>query len=403
MSLSFYTVLTGLHAFTEQLSVISDNLSNSETTAYKSNGISFAEVLNNAMSTNVTDSVGNGVTVQDTTASWTQGSLSSTGNSNNLAITGRGFFVVTDASGTTYYTRDGEFQYDSNENLVTATGLYVQGYKINDDGSLGSLSDINLSSSESIQATASSEITASINLNSASATGDTYSATINTYDSLGNEVPVTIAFTKSASNTWTWTASIDSATGTASGSGTLTFDSSGALESGTNPTITLTLSNGATTPQTITWNLYGSSGSTNGDVTQNASSSSLSSQSTDGTTSGSLNSISVDKNGVITGTYSNGETKKLFEVALADFSNYEGLKKTGNSLYVESSTSGTATLGVAGSNQFGTLTSGSLETSNVDTATEMANMIVAQRAYEACARMFTVESEILQTTTNMGK
>ena len=402
MSASFYTVLTGLHAFTEQLSVISDNLSNSETTAYKSNSISFAEVLNNAMSTNVTDSVGNGVTVQDTTASWTQGSLSTTGNSNDIAITGKGFFIVTDASGTTYYTRDGEFQYDENRDLVTADGLNVQGYKINDDGSLGSLSDITLSS-DAIPATATSEITASLNLNSASATSDTYSATINTYDSLGNEVPITITFTKSAANTWTWTSSIDSATGTASGSGTLTFSSSGALESGTNPTITLSLSNGAVTPQTITWELYDSSGSSNGDVTQYASSSTLSNQSQDGTATGQLKSISVDKSGLITGTYSNGETKNLYQIALADFSNYEGLKKTGNSLYIETSTSGTATVGVAGSNQFGTLTSSSLETSNVDTATEMANMIVAQRAYEACARMFTVESEILQTTTNMGK
>ena len=400
MFASFYTVLTGLNAFKEQLSVISDDIANTETTAYKSSSTSFAEVLNSAMSTNVTDSVGNGVTVQNITTSWSQGSLSETGNSNDLAITGQGFFIVTDAAGTKYYTRAGEFQYDQNSNLVTADGLNIQGYKINDDGSLGSLSDITISSGV-IPATATSNITASVNLNSASATGDTYSATINTYDSLGNEVPITITFTESASNTWTWSASIDSATGTASGSGTLTFGSSGTLASGTNPTITLNLSNGAVTPQTITWELYDSSGSSNGDVTQYASSSTLSDQSQDGTAAGQLKSRSIDKSGVITGTYSNGETKKLYQIALAEFSNNEGLKRTGNSLYIETSTSGTATVGVAGSSQFGTLTSGSLETSNVDMATETANMIVAQRAYEACAKMFTVESEILQTVINM--
>jgi flagellar hook protein FlgE len=346
--------------------------------------------------------VGNGVTLQDTAASWTQGSVSSTGNSSDLAITGKGLFIVSDASGAKYYTRDGEFQYDENRDLVTADGLNVQGYKINDDGSLGSLSDINISS-VAIPASATSEITTSINLNSASATGEIYSTTISTYDSLGNGVPITMTFTKSTANTWIWTAGIDSAIGTASGSGTLTFDSSGTLESGTNATITLDISNGANTPQAITWELYDDSGSSNGDVTQFASSSSLSNQSQDGTATGQLKNISFDESGVITGTYSNGETKKLYQVALADFTNYQGLKKTGNSLYIETSTSGSATFGVAGSNQFGTLTSSSLETSNVDTAMEMANMIVAQRAYEACAKMFTVESEILQTTINMGK
>lgn len=413
MSGSFYTAITGLNAFTEQLGVISNNIANSETTAYKSSSISFSEVLSNATSSSDNSSVGSGTAVQAVATSWTQGSISSTGNASDLAITGEGFFVVSDSSGATYYTRDGEFEYNSNKCLVTTDGLYVQGYLINDDGSFGTLTNIDLSSAETIAATATTEITTSLNLNSAADTDTTFSATINTYDSLGNEVPITITFTKSATtNTWTWETSIDSDTGTATGSGTLAFSSEGILESSTtgNPTISLTLTNGATSPQTVNWDLYTSSTSatgtttytTNGNVTQDASSSVLSGTTQDGTSSGTLSATSIASDGTITGTYSNGVTKELYQIALAAFSNNDGLAEAGSSLYKATATSGSATYGVAGSGQFGSLTSGSLETSNVDMATQLTEMIVAQRAYEACAKVITTQSEMLQTTMKMA-
>jgi flagellar hook protein FlgE len=398
MSGSFYTAITGLNAFTEQLSVISNNIANSETSAYKAGSVSFAEVLSSATS------VGNGTSVQTAATSWTQGSISSTGSTTDLAITGDGFFVVTDASGATYYSRDGEFQYDADKNLVTSSGYNIQGFAINDDGSLGSITDIDLSTEQTMAATATASITTTLNLNSAASTGDTFSAAVTTYDSLGDEVPLTITFTKSATdNTWTWAASIDSGSGTVtSGSGTLTFNTDGALLSGTDPIITLNLTNGATATQAITWDIYGASGITDGDVTQDASSSVLSNKTQDGAASGTLQSTSIDSAGVITGTYSNGQTKGLYQIALADFSNYDGLSQIGDSLYQATATSGMANIGVAGTSQFGSLTSGSLETSNVDMATQLTDMIVAQRAYEACAKVITTQSEMLQTTIKMA-
>lgn len=397
---AFSTSLTGLNAFKEQISTISNNVSNAETTAYKSEGLSFSEILSGSMSET---STGGGVSVQSINTDWTQGSLTSTGSSTDLAITGSGLFVVTSDSGVTYYTRDGSFNYDSDKNLVTSDGYAVQGYAIDDEGELGSVGDISLAAVESITATATTEISTTLNLNSATDSGETYSTSISVYDSLGNEIPVTMTFTKSSTtNEWTWSASISSDYGTASGSGTLDFDSSGALEGTTDPTITLSLTTGATASQTITWSLYGS-GATNNTLTQYASTSATSSTSQDGNAAGTLVSTSIDSDGVITGSYSNGEKKELFQIALATFTNLDGLRKTGDNLYSETAASGSATIAAAGTDSAGYLTSGSLELSNVDMAEEMSNAIIAQRAYESCAKMITVENEILQVTVNMLK
>jgi len=397
---AFSTSLTGLNAFKEQLSTISNNVSNAETTAYKSEGLSFSEILSGSMSET---STGGGVSVQSITTDWTQGSLTTTGSATDLAITGSGLFAVSSESGVTYYTRDGSFNYDSGLNLVTSDGYAVQGYTIDDDGDLGSIGDISLSSVQSIAASATTEISTTLNLNSDTDTSETYSTTVSVYDSLGNEIPVTLTFTKSDTNEWDWSAEISSSYGTVTGSGALTFDSSGALEAGTSPTITLNLTNGATASQAITWSLYDSGGDTNNTLTQYASASSTSSTSQDGHATGTLESTSIDNNGVITGSYSNGEKKELFRIALAGFTNCDGLRKTGDNLYSETAASGSATISAAGSDQAGYLTSGSLELSNVDMAAEMSSAIIAQRAYESCAKMITVENEILQVTVNMLK
>jgi flagellar hook protein FlgE len=398
--MSFYTALTGLNAFNTQISVISDNIANLETTAFKSESPTFAEILTEEYN-NSAVTVGNGVVIEGTTSSWAQGDLSSTGNSNDLAITGSGFFIVKDGTtGLSYYTRDGGFSYDDDGNLVTDSGEIVQGYLINDDGSQGLIGDITISQ-DTIAPVATTEITSEINLDSATDTSGTFSATIQAYDAKGTEIPVTISFTKTASNTWTWTASIDSQYGTTSSTGTTTFDTDGNLVSGTDPTISLDLTASGAGTQTITWNLYDDTGNTNGNLTQYSSNSVLTSQTQDGYAMGTLESVSIDSNGVITGSYSNDQTKALYQIALATFTNADGLNQLDNSLYAATASSGTAVIGAAGSGEYGSLTSGALETSNVDLASELSNLVIAQRAYQACAKLITAEDEMLKTTINM--
>jgi|WetSurMetagenome_2_1015567.scaffolds.fasta_scaffold11893_3 flagellar hook protein FlgE len=398
---SLYSSVSGLNALNAKISVISDNITNFETTGYKAENISFAEALSNSISGMAGTAQGIGVRTQDMTQTWTTGNLAETGDSNDLAITGSGFFIVEGAAGESLFTRDGSFAYNSVGQMVTADGLVVQGYSINDDGTIGSLGDITLSDGF-IAATPTTEISATVNLDSGATAGSSYSTTIDVYDSLGDSIPVQLTFTKSStSNEWTWTAGVPSSTGTATGSGTLSFDSEGNLQSDTNPEITLTLTNGAESSQVITWTLFDAGGSSNGSLTQLATDSGTASTTQNGAAAGKRVSVSVDEKGVLTGTYSNGETKALYQIALADFPNCDGLTKSGSNLYEATSDSGQAVIGTPGSGAYGSLSSGSLEMSNVDLASEMADMIVAQRAYEACAKMFTTTDEMLKTLVNI--
>lgn len=404
MFTSFYTSVSGLNSFSQQLSVISDNIANSNTTGYKGGSTSFAEVLSSSTMTSSSMVVGSGVSVQSIAEDWTQGAISNTGDATDYAITGAGLFVLSDADGLISYTRDGQFSYNADGTLVTASGYAVQGYPIDEDGNVATVyGDITFTDA-TIPATSTTSMSTTINLNSGTATGGTFSSTTNIYDSLGNAIPLTINFTKTAANTWSWAAAIPSASGSTTSTGSLTFNTDGSLAGTTDPTIALTLTTGATASQSITWDLYNAAGSTNGTMTQYAAgASSISNMSQDGAASGQIESISTDNSGVMTASYSNGVTRPLYQLALATFNNYNGLDKAGNNRFIETAESGVPIYGVAGSGQFGTMLSGSLETANVDMASEMADMLIAQRAYESCARTFTTQSEMLQTAVNMAK
>ncbi len=400
---SFYTSVSGMNAFSQQLSVISDNIANTNTTGYKSGNTSFAEILNASVMSNSSMGIGNGVLVQKIAEDWTQGAVASTGNSNDFAITGAGLFVVSDADGLVSYTRDGQFFYNADGILVTATGRAVQGYPIDADGNVSNAFGNITFTDATIPATATSTLSTSINLNSGTEIGGAFSTTINVYDSLGNAVPLTLNFTKTAANSWSWTSAIPATFGSTASSGTMTFNADGSLTAGTNPAVDLTLTNGATAAQSITWGIYNTSGTTNGTMTLYAGSSAITNASQNGASSGQIESIYTDNYGVMTASYSNGVTRPVYQLALATFNNYNGLNKAGNNLYLASAESGLPIYGVAGSGQFGVLLSGNLETANVDMATEMADMLIAQRAYESCARTFTTQSEMLQTAVNMAR
>ncbi len=123
--------------------------------------------------------------------------------------------------------------------------------------------------------------------------------------------------------------------------------------------------------------------------------------SADGYASGTLQSLSISSDGTITGTYSNGETQSLAQIALAMFNNQEGLEKIGDNLYTATTNSGSYDAVVAGTNGSGTMTSGALELSNVDLASQFSAMMVSQRAYQANTKVITAADEMLQSLINM--
>ncbi len=413
---SLYAGVSGLNASAAAMSVIGHNIANVNTIAFKANSVSFISMVSQSLTGSSGNSIGRGVQVGEISESWSQGTLGTTGNGADLAINGQGFFILKDAAGMTYYTRAGGFNFDADGNLVNSAGLAVQGYNVttvNEDGTftLGSIGDISTAGTIS-PPKVTEEISTSLNLDAAADDGDEYSTTMTVYDSLGNDIPLTITFTKNAGD-WDIVVSIpeelfDPLTPPEIDVASISFDADGILVDGTppdpDPTITLHLDNGATTPQEITWDIFNDvDGSSNGSITGYASESVTSFMSQDGYSAGTLQGISFDEQGVVTGIYTNGELTPLFQLALADFPNYQGLAAIGENLYSENRTSGQATLGVPGSGGTGLISPCSLEMSNVDLATEFVNMITSQRSFQASSRVITTSDEILQELINLKR
>lgn len=406
---SLFAGISGLNANSTAMTVIGDNIANVNTTAFKSNRASFANVLSQSLGGGGGNDIGRGVDFWGTTPVWSQGSLENTSAPMDMAINGRGFFQVVDESGSAFYTRAGEFTFNRDGDLVNPDGLLLQGYSVQSvaaDGtlSLGSISDIQIPTESTTPPSASTEFSVDVNLDSGALVGDTYSTTITVYDSLGNDIPMAVDFVKTGNNAWTWQASSSMASAVVpAGPTAITFDpATGELLGGTDPTIGLTLANGAVMP-TMTWDLYDASNLTNGDLTQYASPSTTTFQTQNGYPAGMLRSVSVDEAGVITGSYSNGQLVPLFQVALVDFPSYYGLTKMGNNLYASSLESGDAMPGMPGSGRLGTISPSAIEMSNVDLAQEFVKMITTQRAFQANSRVITTSDEILNELINIKR
>jgi flagellar hook protein FlgE len=209
----------------------------------------------------------------------------------------------------------------------------------------------------------------------------------------------------STTNEWTWSAAADSPSSITSGSsGTLTFNTDGSISGLTytdgSTGITLDPGNGATT-QTIALNA-GTASSFSG-ITQTSADSSVTISSQDGYAAGTLSDVSIGSDGLITGTFSNGQTLTLGEIMLADFNNPAGLTESGDNLYTASANSGTASIVEAGSSTSSTIKSGYLEQSNVDLSEQFTQMIIAQRGFQANARVITTSDSFLSEVVSLKR
>lgn len=409
---SLYSGISGLNANSLSMSVIGDNIANINTPSFKGNRASFASVLSQSLAGSTGNEVGRGVQLWGISSSWNQGAVETTSNPTDLAINGKGFFTVRDRNdGSIFYTRAGSFNFDNIGNLINPDGLIVQGYEatnVNPDGSftLGSISDINVPQESTNPPHATTEFRMDLNLDAGASVGDTYTTTLTVYDSLGNSIPITMTFTNTGSGAWTAAPSIPASAGTGAtiSDPNFTFDANGNLTSpAVDPTVSLTLTNGSASPQAFAWDIYDDTGVNLGDITGYASPSVTAFQTQDGYTSGSLRGVSVDEDGVVTGSYSNGQLVPLYQVVLADFPSYWGLGKMGNNLYAESRASGQPIPGTAGSASLGSISPSALEGSNVDLATEFVKMITAQRAFQANSRVITTSDEILAELINLKR
>ena len=408
MFTSFSTALSALHADSTAIDVVGNNLANLNTTGFKASEVSFHDLVSQSLGAGQGQTqVGFGVGNPVTQLQFAQGAIQSTGGLLDAAIQGDGFFVVTNASGATEYTRAGNFQVDTNGNLITASGQAVQGW-IPVNGVLnasGPTTNINLPVGSLSPPTPTSNMSVDVNLNAAAATGDTFSTSVQVYDSLGASHVVSLQFTKTTANQWQYSLSFPNTDLTSPGTpltGNLTFSSSGSLTTpaaGSAPPVLAVsgLADGAAN-MSISWNLFNG---TTPRITQFAQPSETSAQSQDGSPAANLTQISLVNGGQILAQYSNGSQVVVGQLAMANILNPESLVSAGNNGFSLSANTAIPAIGIPGTGGRGTVLGASLEASNADIAREFTNLIVFQRSYEANAKVVTTVDQLSQATINL--
>jgi flagellar hook protein FlgE len=391
--------LTGLNAANEDLSVTSNNLANVATVGFKGSRTEFADLFASTQQGAI--ATGNGVDVAEVAQQFTQGNIETTGNTLDMAVSGNGYFIVSN-NGALNYTRDGEFQLNSDGQVVTASGQLLQGYPPLANGTFntGGLGDITLTTNESQpKATSTAQITANLPADATPPADAPFNATdpnsynnttsLTVYDSLGAAHTASLYFINTAPNAWEAQLTVD---GTAVGAPQpLTYSQTGQLLTPANGQVAFPAYTPATgaLPMNMTFNFS--------NTTQYGGNFGVTAVQQNGYTTGQLTGINISQTGVVQAQFTNGNSVNLGQVALATFANSQGLQQLGNASWSATNASGAAVNGIAGNSGFGNIQSGSLEESNVDTTSALVDMITAQRDFQANAQMIQTQDQITQT------
>ncbi|MCU6172606.1 flagellar hook protein FlgE [Citrobacter cronae] len=410
--MAFSQAVSGLNAAATNLDVIGNNIANSATYGFKSGTASFADMFAGSK-------VGLGVKVAGITQDFTDGTTTNTGRGLDVAISQNGFFRMVDSNGSVFYSRNGQFKLDENRNIVNMQGLQLTGYPatgtpptIQQGANPAPITIPNTLMAAKTTTTASMQI----NLNSTDKVptktpfspndADSYNkkGTVTVFDSQGNAHDMNIFYVKNAeSNTWEIHTQ-DASTGEAAKSaGFMKFNNNGAFlgmsatatgtPAGTDITITTGQINGAT-EATFSLSFLNS-------MQQNTGANNIVATNQNGYKPGDLVSYQINNDGTVVGNYSNEQQQVLGQIVLANFANNEGLASQGDNVWAATQASGVALLGTAGEGNFGKLTNGALEASNVDLSKELVNMIVAQRNYQSNAQTIKTQDQILNTLVNL--
>ena len=419
--MAFSQAVSGLNAAATNLDVIGNNIANSATYGFKSGSVSFADMFAGSK-------VGLGVKVAGITQDFGDGTTTNTGRGLDVAISQNGFFRLVDTNGSVYYSRNGQFKLDENRNLVNMQGMQLTGYPAT--GTPPTVQEganpVGLSVPNTLMAAKlTSQASMQINLNSSDPLPEvkpfdpTNSASYNkkgsitVYDTLGNSHDMNVFYVKTADNKWDMYTQDSSVAGSkAVRAGAINFNANGSITdisvasatdpndptqdtTSTTPTFSVTTGalNGAT-PVKFDFSLLNS-------MQQNTGSNNIVAANQNGYKPGDLVSYQINEDGSIVGNYSNEQTQLLGQIVLSNFANPEGLASEGNNVWAATNSSGVALLGTAGSGNFGTLTNGALESSNVDLSKELVNMIVAQRNYQSNAQTIKTQDQILNTLVNL--
>ncbi|KRE76322.1 flagellar hook protein FlgE [Arthrobacter sp. Soil763] len=387
---SLYSGISGLRAHQTMLDVTGNNIANVNTAGFKASSTQFQDTLSQmtqGASAPQGESggsnpaqIGLGVRVAGVSTNFAQGSSQSTGRATDMMISGEGFFI-TSKGGQQLFTRAGSMTFDAASQLVSPDGGILQGWTANNNGKVdqaGAIGDITLNPNTMI-ATPTTQVTMDGNLPGEAAAGTQLERLVKVYDATGAARDITLKFTANGGNSW----NVEGLDGATTGSTTMTF-ANGKLTSGSSLAV----------------------GGVNVDLSQVSAFSGMSSLTVagqNGAPVGKLESFTLGNDGSLIGSFSNGVKQVLAKIALAKFTNPAGLEKAGGSSYVATANSGNVQLGAAGDAGIGTLAGGSLEMSNVDLSQEFTNLIVAQRGFQANARIITTSDEVLQELGNLKR
>jgi len=406
----FRIALSGLNAAQADLNVTANNIANTSTTGFKGSRTEFADLFAVSLQGVSSNASGNGVRVNAVTQQFAQGNIEFTDSNLDLAVSGQGMFVLSDA-GALSYTRAGAFQMNREGYVVNAQGQRLQVYPPIAGGggfNTGGLGDLRLLTTDSApQATGNVEYVLNLpgnaspppigvfNANDPNTFNQATSLTL--FDSLGATHTGTMYFTKTAvANQWTARLFIDGQPAGVDGTPTtLQYSNTGQLTAPAGGILgfpAFTPTTGAA-DMTINVDLAQS--------TQFGANFSVNSVTQDGYTTGRLIGIDIGETGIVNARFTNGNSQPLGQVAIANFANPQGLQQLGNTQWAETFASGQSVRGQAGNSGFGLVQSGALESANVDVTEQLVNMITAQRNFQANAQMISTADSITQTIINM--
>lgn len=424
MSLSnaLNSAISGLKAQSAALSSISSNIANASTVGFKSTSTSFESFVNKTTFT--TESTG-GVVSSNYRNVGLQGEIQTSTTTTNLAINGSGYFVVSDetADGTMRFTRNGTFDTDSDGYLVNQEGDYLYAWPLDENGAVTSTNSSSLTGLEAVNLSnltgapkATTEIAFGANLPSDAAVGDDFSYDVEIFDSLGVSHALSVTWTKTADNAWSMdaanpTLSSDSSTTSGTVSGfpvAIAFNTDGSLASVTPSPATLAVASwtSGATDSSITFDL-GTANGTDG-LTQYASGDddpdiSVETATQDGYEPGQISGTEIDENGVVYAAFDNGETRPVYQIPLATFTNPNGLASETGSTFLQTAASGAYVLRSAGEGGAGDVQSSALEASSVEMTDEFSRMITAQQAYTAASKVVTTTQDMIDTLLAMKR
>ena len=407
------TSVSGMQANSNWLSSISQNVANSNTTGYKNVDTDFSSLVDQVANG---DADFGGVATRQVSRNALQGNVVSTSTTTNLAVQGGGFFVVSDSSGALYLTRNGSFTPDASGNLVNSAGYYLMAANVQNGASplpansLTGLEKVNVVNAGLIATpTTSATLTANLpstatpvaaadlpSVNSASSTY-TEATSLVVYDNLGAAHTINLYFANTGTNTWEVDA-FDASKASASdgfpySSGplatqTLTFDpTTGALPSGS--PVSFTVPGGQ--PMTLDLST----------MTQLATGFNVTAATANGNAPSGISGVSVSTSGSLMFNYSNGASSVAYDIPLANVVSPDNLASVNGQAFLPTAASGPVYLGTAGGAGFGLIESSSLESSTVDLATELTDMIQAQSAYEANSKVFQTGANILDVLNGL--